>query len=201
MLTLAIETAGLACSVALLDGPDIIAARHETVGRGHAERLIPWIASLPGGGRADRIVVGCGPGSFTGVRIGIAAARGLGLGWGVPVKGVSSLLLLAAACPHEEFAVANEGGHGEVLVQPFRRAPLSATADFASLDPITAAERIGCEFVTGSAAARLIAARGYGTVHAGEPHASAVGQLAAHWFSDEVRPVYARAPDARPMVA
>jgi tRNA threonylcarbamoyl adenosine modification protein YeaZ len=91
MRTLAIETAGTACSIALLDNDIIVAERHESVGRGHAERLIPWIAELPGGGRADRIIVGCGPGSFTGVRIGIAAARALGLGWGVAVMNLLSL--------------------------------------------------------------------------------------------------------------
>lgn len=202
MLTLAIETAGLACSVALLEGTDIIAARDEVVGRGHAERLIPWIAALPGGGRADRIVVGCGPGSFTGVRIGIAAARGLGLGWGVPVLGVNSLMLLAADCPHDEFAVANEGGHGELLVQEFRRTPqLAPLAAFASLDPVAAAAQIRSEIVAGSAAAQLIAARGYGQPHVGAARAAAVGEIGGSWLSAEVRPIYARAPDARPMVA
>jgi tRNA threonylcarbamoyl adenosine modification protein YeaZ len=77
MRTLALDTSGAACSIALIEGDTIIAARHEALGRGHAERLIPWIAALPEGGQADRIIVGCGPGSFTGVRIAIAAARGL----------------------------------------------------------------------------------------------------------------------------
>ena len=68
MRTLAFDTSGAACSVALFEDGAIIAERHEVVGRGHAERLIPWIAALPNGGKADLILVGCGPGSFTGVR-------------------------------------------------------------------------------------------------------------------------------------
>ncbi|HET9510041.1 MAG TPA: tRNA (adenosine(37)-N6)-threonylcarbamoyltransferase complex dimerization subunit type 1 TsaB, partial [Sphingomonas sp.] len=50
--TLVIDTATAACSVALIDGDRVVAARHEVVGRGHAERLVPMIAELPGGGRA-----------------------------------------------------------------------------------------------------------------------------------------------------
>ena len=88
--TLVIDTATAACSVALIAGDQVIDRRHEVVGRGHAERLVPMIAELglggPGGGRAERILVDCGPGSFTGIRVGIAAARGLAIGWGVPVE-------------------------------------------------------------------------------------------------------------------
>src|SRR3546814_8182858 len=69
---------------------------HEVIGRGHAERLVPLIAELADGGRADAIAIGCGPGSFAGVRIGVAAARALGLGWQAPVRGFSTLALVAA---------------------------------------------------------------------------------------------------------
>jgi tRNA threonylcarbamoyladenosine biosynthesis protein TsaB len=199
MLTLAIETAGNACSIALLEATQIIAERHENVGRGHAERLIPWIAELPGGGRADRIIVGCGPGSFTGVRIGIAAARALGLGWGVPVSGVSSLALLAALCPADEFIVAAEGGHGELLVQQYNRNPLRAEGDFASLTPDDAGRAMRADVVTGAGALRLIAARGYGTYCAAEARASNVRLLPPETMMLPVRPVYGRAPDAKPM--
>lgn len=199
MRTLAIETSGNACSIALLDGGDILAERHENVGRGHAERLIPWISELPGGGRADRIIVGCGPGSFTGVRIGIAAARALGLGWAASVTGVSSLALLAAACPAEDFIVAREGGHGELLVQHYSRNPLRAITEFASLDPQQAATAMLSDIVAGEAAAHLIAARGYGTYVAAEVRAANVRLLPPEALLLAPSPLYGRAPDARPM--
>lgn len=199
MRTLAIETAGKACSIALLDGGTLVAERHENVGRGHAERLIPWIAELPGGGRADRIIVGCGPGSFTGVRIGIAAARALGLGWAVPVTGVSSLALLAAACPDEDFIVAAEGGHGELLVQHFHRDPLRAEAEFVSLTPENAGKIMLSEVVVGEGAARLIAARGYGTCFAADARAANIRLLSPETMMLAASPLYGRAPDAQPM--
>ncbi len=80
-------------------GRSVLSAR-ETVGRGHAERLVPMIETLladAGGIIPDAILIDCGPGSFTGVRVGLAAAIGLGMGWGVPVAGCSSMALVAAA--------------------------------------------------------------------------------------------------------
>jgi tRNA threonylcarbamoyladenosine biosynthesis protein TsaB len=199
MRSLAIETAGHACSIALLDGETIIAERHERIGRGHAERLIPWIAELPDGGRAERIIVGCGPGSFTGVRIGIAAARGLGLGWGVPVSGVSSLALLAAECPADEFIVAMEGGHGELLVQEYHQTPLRASGAFVSLTPECAGAAMQADAVAGTGAERLIAARGYGTYFAAQARAANIRLLPPECLTLSPSPLYGRAPDAKPM--
>ena len=87
-MLLVIDCATAACSVALLgaDG-EVLDALHEVVGRGHAERLLPMIESVLAGRRPDAILVDCGPGSFTGVRVGLAAASGLAIGWGVPVSG------------------------------------------------------------------------------------------------------------------
>ncbi|MEK6638363.1 MAG: tRNA (adenosine(37)-N6)-threonylcarbamoyltransferase complex dimerization subunit type 1 TsaB [Pseudomonadota bacterium] len=200
MRTLAIETAGNACSIALLDGKRIVAERHELVGRGHAERLIPWIAELLGGGRADRIIVGCGPGSFTGVRIGIAAARGLGLGWGVPVTGVSSLALVAAGCAADRFIVAIDGGHGELLVQQYSRSPFHAEGDFVSLTPENAATVMTVDAVAGAGADRLITARGYGTGFFAEARAAHIALLPDASLGLAASPLYGRGPDAKPLV-
>jgi tRNA threonylcarbamoyladenosine biosynthesis protein TsaB len=185
MRTLAIETSGPACSIALFEGQDIIAARHETVGRGHAERLIPWIAELPEGGRADAILVGCGPGSFTGVRVGVAAARALGLGWGVPVHGFSSLALIAVQAGYDCFTIAVPAGHGEVFVQDFGRNPLRMLGPVASLDPVEAARRA------------LPDSFGDGI----EARATLALTLPAALRNLPPIPIYGRGADARPMAA
>ena len=88
-LTLGLSTASPALSLALFEGDVLVAHDHRIIGRGHAEALLPGIVALLGGRRPDAIVVDMGPGSFTGIRIGIAAARALGLAWGVPVHGLS----------------------------------------------------------------------------------------------------------------
>lgn len=96
MTILALSTSSPALSIALVDGRRVLARHHELIGRGHAEALVPAIADLLGGGRADAVIVDVGPGSYTGIRIGIAAARALGVAWGVKVHGVSALSLVAA---------------------------------------------------------------------------------------------------------
>lgn len=198
MRTLAIETSGAACSVALIEDGEVIAERHEIVGRGHAERLIPWIAALPGGGRADKIIVGCGPGSFTGVRIGVAAARGLGIGWGVPVNGVASLALIAAECDEPAFTIAVEGGHGELFVQHFTRNPLSATGDVQSLIPVNAAAQSE-SVIYGSGAARVADHMVQAKAEDRAARAANIRFLASDMISLPPRPIYGRGADATPM--
>jgi tRNA threonylcarbamoyladenosine biosynthesis protein TsaB len=184
MSVLVIETATSACSVALIEDGAVVASDSAVVGRGHAERLMPMIAALPGGGRADAIRVDCGPGSFTGIRVGIAAARGLGFGWGVPVEGFSSLMLIAAAWfaqnAGDDVTVVIEGGHGEVFVQPFARSPLRATAALMSV---------------ARDAADISGPR------AGDVAPDARDALLLGTTSVPVRPIYGRAPDAKPMAA
>lgn len=196
--TLVIETATAACSVALIDAGAVVASAHEVVGRGHAERLVPMIAALPDGGRADAILVDCGPGSFTGIRVGIAAARGLGLGWNVPVRGFSSLPLVAAAAfaadaGLDRLAVVLEGGHGEVFMQPFSRDPLVATADFASLPPSDAMARLDATAVGNGV--RFLSQGGREQL----PDAADVVLLPSALTDLPPRPIYGRAPDAKPM--
>ncbi|MEM7668414.1 MAG: tRNA (adenosine(37)-N6)-threonylcarbamoyltransferase complex dimerization subunit type 1 TsaB [Pseudomonadota bacterium] len=95
-MILGIDTSAGQCAVALA-GPKGVDVRIEEMERGHAERLFPMIDEVTGGDYSQliRIVVCTGPGSFTGLRIGVAAARGLALGCGIPVVGVSRFEALA----------------------------------------------------------------------------------------------------------
>jgi len=200
-MRLVIDSATAACSAALI-GPDgaLIDERHELVGRGHAERLVPMIADLLAGRRPAAILVDCGPGSFTGVRVGLAAAHGLAIGWQVPLAGFSSLALLAAASGEAEVAVALQGGHGELFVQSYGGDPLAPLDELRSLAPSAAAETVGAELVVGSGAEALVAARGRGRWRDALPRAADVRHLPASLASLPARPIYGRAPDARPMM-
>lgn len=199
MRILVIETSAAACSVALLDNDTVVDFRHEVVGRGHAERLVPMIGELAGvtgiGGRVDAVLVDCGPGSFTGIRVGIAAARALGIGWGVPVHGYSSVALIAAGAvaqyDAESIAVVLEGGHGEVFVAPYDR--LSPAGALASLTPEAATAAIGERAVFGTGI------RWVGTGTELIPDARLARLLPEALRSLPPSPIYGRAPDAKPM--
>ena len=206
-MELVIETATAACSVALILGEDLVGERHEIVGRGHAERLLPLIEALLGGRRPDSILVDCGPGSFTGIRVGLAAAHGLRIGWNVPLAGFSSAALLAVqggqgdggACDGGDMAIAIAAGHGQLFVQSFRNDPLAATDALRSLPPDAAALVIGARLVLGSGAVALVAARGHGEAADLVPRAADARFLPAALRALPPRPIYGRPPDAKPM--
>ena len=188
--------------MALLEAGAVVDYRHEIIGRGHAERLVPLIAELVDGGRADVIVAGCGPGSFAGVRIGVAAARALALGWQVPVQGFSTLALVAAVAADEIAAaggalVVMEGGHGQWFVQPFA-ANLSPRAEFRSLLPEDAV-LLADELVVGNRAEPFVARRGSGRALPTLPDARGFLRLPPAALTDQPSPIYGRAPDAKPM--
>lgn len=198
--TLAIDCATQACSVALFENDSLIGGELRMLGRGHAEALIPMIASLPERGEAARIVVSVGPGSFTGVRVGLAAARALALAWGSDLIGYSSLTLMAAMAHEAHGAqpvgVAMTGGHGEWFIQGFD-AQGSQTRPLASLRPEAAVAATSEETVVGDQAETLVAARGNGQAVALWPDARAVRLLPRSALLMEIRPLYGRAPDAR----
>jgi tRNA threonylcarbamoyl adenosine modification protein YeaZ len=198
-MILAFDTSSAACTVALFDDAGTCVARtDELIGRGHAERLVPMIGELMAGRRADRILVGVGPGSFTGIRVAIAAAHGLAIGWDAELRGMSSLALLAAGADAEgDIAAAVAGGHRELFVQQFDGATLKPTSDLLNLPPAEAAHAISARLVAGSGAQALVEARGWGEAREAWPSAVNALRLPELLRSFAPRPVYARAPDAR----
>lgn len=200
MRTLVIDCATEACSVALFSGNDLLAGESRQLGRGHAEALVPMVAALPGQGRADRVAVALGPGSFTGVRVGLAAARALAFAWGAQLIGYPSLALIAAlaraTAGAQAVTVATTGGHGEWFIQEFGPDGAALT-ELASLAPETAAATAAAELVAGSQAEALVTARGSGTALALWPDARGFALLPAGALTAHVHPLYGRAPDAK----
>ncbi|HMP55392.1 MAG TPA: tRNA (adenosine(37)-N6)-threonylcarbamoyltransferase complex dimerization subunit type 1 TsaB [Novosphingobium sp.] len=198
MRTLVIDSATDACSVALFDDDALIAGEWRQLGRGHAEALVPMIAALPGNGRADRIAVALGPGSFTGLRVGFAAARALALAWGSEVVGYSTLALVAAMARAQRgavpLAVVNTGGHGEWFVEAFDAA-FATSRPLASLRP-EAALALPEALIAGSQAEALVSARGHGEALAILPDARAFPLLPPDRLGP-AEPVYGRPPDAK----
>src|SRR5437868_15395059 len=139
MTILALDTSSAACSVALRDrGGRLVGHRFEALARGHAERLMPMLRETmaeAGTGFADLalIAVTTGPGSFTGIRVGLAAARGLALASAVPLLGVTAFdAVQQAVAPAERQGralwVAIDSRRGDLFIQGFAAdgAPLAA---------------------------------------------------------------------------
>lgn len=200
MRRLVIDSATEACSAALFDGDTLLAGTFEMLGRGHAERLVPMIAALPGQGRADYIAVNVGPGSFTGIRVGLAAAKALAMAWGAELVGYETHALLAAmlrkSAGEEPVAVATTGGHGEWFVQSFSAAGEPA-GPVRSLVPEEAAAEIAATTVGGSQSESLVARRGWGEAHGLWPDAREFALLGPSALLANPAPVYGRAPDAK----
>ena len=197
---LVIDTATAACSVALFAGDALLARQHDVVGRGHAERVLPMIAELPDGGRAQRVLVDVGPGSFTGIRVGIAAARALALGWGAEARGYSALALIAAAAlargDEDELAVVTEGGHGDVFMQAFA-APFRSLDAVQSLRPEAALAALADRRAIGSGTRWLADLDpAFGATVAWPDAADALLLPPAYRALPPV-PLYGRAPDAK----
>ncbi|MCJ2013807.1 tRNA (adenosine(37)-N6)-threonylcarbamoyltransferase complex dimerization subunit type 1 TsaB [Methylobacterium sp. J-076] len=217
MRVLAIDTALDFCAACVMRGSEAepLASESLPMARGHAEALLPLIerviARVEGGFEAlDRIAVTVGPGSYTGLRVGLSAARAIGLATGRPVVGVGTLSALLAPlladATEGTLAAAIDARHGAVYVQAL------TTASGEGLAPIylpvaEAAARLGPGPVTltGSGAPLLAAAlaeRGIAATLAGigGPDIAAVAQLGM--VADPThalpRPLYLRGPDARP---
>jgi tRNA threonylcarbamoyl adenosine modification protein YeaZ len=225
MRVLAIDTALGACSAAVFDtqvGGTILASESLPMVRGHAEALIPLIARVIETAGielhyVDRIVVTTGPGSFTGLRVGIAAARGFALAANKPAIGVSTLAAYAA--PHltdnddAPVIAAIDARHQHVYLQVF--APGGRTLIAPRLAPLGEAVRAAAEAparIVGSAAqaiADALAASGPGAAvplivdARAAPDIAWVARTGAAMPDDQApaKPQYLRAPDAQPQNA
>ena len=204
-MLLVIDTALAALSLALLDGDKVVSSHHEVIGRGHAEALMIQVAALmtrSGIDRPDEIAVDIGPGSFTGLRIGIAAARALGLAWDVPVRGYSSLALIAAprfaADPALlRLAVVADAGRGQLFAQTLDR-DVVADGEARAMLPAEADLWLDATLpAAGPGASRL----GSGRTLLSEdwPDAQHAWRLPAAARDLPPVPLYVRPPDAMPL--
>jgi tRNA threonylcarbamoyl adenosine modification protein YeaZ len=221
MRILAIDTALPACSACVLDSDAAEHAVSETMlmARGHAEALLPLIERVvahSGGGFAsiERVAVTVGPGSFTGIRVGLAAARAIGVARRIPVAGVSTLAALAAPlimdgdevvvvaaidALHGSVYVTGYGPNGRAILSP-RHSPVRDAVRALGAGPLR---------ITGSGAPMLAIeawSMGLQAEVVGEliaPDITYVARLglAADPASAPPRPLYLKPPDAKPQAA
>jgi tRNA threonylcarbamoyladenosine biosynthesis protein TsaB len=203
MIVLAIDTCLFACSVAVVDGGRVLARRVEPMSRGHQERLAPLVqeAMAEAGlsfDRLDRIGVTVGPGSFTGLRVGLAFAKGLASALSIPAVGIGALEALADTESGDVVAVL-DAKRGQVYLQAFSDgAPVSAP-DVLPIE--TAAARVAefaPDILIGTGAALLAGVRpGARIIEADLTDPVAVARLSALRSPVPPRPLYLRAPDAK----
>jgi tRNA threonylcarbamoyladenosine biosynthesis protein TsaB len=219
MICLAIDTAGPVCAAALADSDaadPLLVAECDRISRGHAERLMPMIDGLLaetglGYSDLDLVAVTIGPGSFTGVRIGISAARGLALALDVEARGIGVLDVL---CEHARsegagtVAAVLDAGHGDVFILALSAIPAEMAVPAARMPLSEAIDRLravsGPVRLIGSAAPALMTAADDPDEWslAGTPDHADIGLLADMALSgagaSPPRPLYLRPPDAKP---
>lgn len=213
MTVLVLDTAARFCSACLYDpaADTVLFALEDDIGRAHAERLMGVVeTAMAGAGigfdALSGIAVTIGPGSFTGIRVGVAAARGFALAWSLPLTGVTTLETLAVqtvreAGPDGSFAVLIEGGRDQIFVQHFASTgePLDA-AHAVPTDGAISALRDDVVLLAGNAAAPAaehmlrpiptVIDRPVGTI-------DAVAR-ASQRFAHPPSPLYLRGADAKP---
>ncbi|MBX4909167.1 MULTISPECIES: tRNA (adenosine(37)-N6)-threonylcarbamoyltransferase complex dimerization subunit type 1 TsaB [Rhizobium] len=210
MIVLALDTAGVDCAAAIYDSGrnTVLGEASDMIGKGHAEHLIGIVDRvLDQAGvtlsQINRVAVTIGPGSFTGIRVGVAAARGFALSLNVPVVGVTTLEVMAAAqrekTPGRAVLAAMDAKRDEIYLQSF-------AADGSPLDQpraasVAEAQALAAGFdgeITGSATPLLKASAGGD--HPNVFPISIVARLGAAAPADagKPKPLYLRGPDAKP---
>jgi tRNA threonylcarbamoyladenosine biosynthesis protein TsaB len=200
-LILAFDTSAAHCAAALLLGDRLLDARHEPMDKGQAERLLPLCTELlaqTGHDWADlsAIAVGTGPGNFTGVRIAVAAARGLALSLNIPAVGITTLEARAHGLPRP-LAVVEDARRGEIYLQEFVPGPDKARVTTVEALPI----ECGVDRFAGTAADAAAAATGGTALPQPVPLIEAIARIAASRLGTpqpKPAPFYLRGADAAP---
>jgi len=220
MRVLSIDTALAVCAAAVLDTarPGIRARESLPMLRGHAEALMPLIARVMHAAQLefsdlDRIAVTVGPGSFTGLRVGIAAARGIALAAAKPAVGLSTLAAYAAPLIAKDDKVpvvaAIDARHDQVYLQIFGSGGHTVIAPrIAPIDEAVRAANLGAVRIVGSAAEQVAAAWPTGQPQPSLVEARAAPEIdwvarlgAASVGSAPPKPLYLKAADAHPQQA
>jgi tRNA threonylcarbamoyl adenosine modification protein YeaZ len=219
MRVLAIDTAIEACSAAVLERGIITASETLPMARGHAEALMPLVARVMDladieFADLDRIAVTTGPGSFTGLRVGISATRGIALAAGKPAIGLSTLAAFGAPLIAEDdstnVVAAIDARHDHVYLQVFGAGGRTLVAPrIATLRDAVRAATTGPARIIGTAAAQVAAAWPKGAdqplqvVQLRAPDIVWIARLgaAATEGYGPPKPLYLRAPDAQPQDA
>ncbi len=210
-MLLAIDTCGPYCSAAISGNGEIIALRNENIGRGHVERLMPMLEELLSESKNDwselsKIACTIGPGSFTGLRVGLATARGLALALNCPCEGVSVFEAFAAEAKNnnrEPFTVVMDAKREQVWLQSFDENSLQ-TGEPLALSTDTAHHHIpvGTNHLYGSGAPLVENNNACYIVKNNSASAPIEGvvkvALARKSGTHKPKPLYLRNPDAKP---
>ncbi|MBB3442713.1 tRNA (adenosine(37)-N6)-threonylcarbamoyltransferase complex dimerization subunit type 1 TsaB [Rhizobium sp. BK379] len=210
MIVLALDTAGVDCAAAIYDSGrnTMLGEASDMIGKGHAEHLMGIVdRALDQAGVAlsdiDRLAVTIGPGSFTGIRVGVAAARGFALSLDIPAVGITTLEVMAAAqrekTPGRAVLAAMDAKREEIYLQSF--AADGAALDEARAVSIAEAQAFAADFdgeITGSATP-ILKPDATGE-YANSFPISIVARLgaAANPNTGKPKPLYLRGPDAKP---
>ncbi len=209
MKILALDTAAAICAAAVYDAGSgrVLGRAGETIGKGHAEVLMDFVVrALQEAGLTladiDRVAVDIGPGSFTGVRIGVSAARGFALALGKPAVGVTAFEAIAAETDGPALVLL-DAHRGEIYAQNFTAEGASAPMVLSRAEAEALAAAQPPETVLAGSAAAAINAALSGKFRLGGGDATGdiatYARLAALRAPGEApKPLYMRGPDAKP---